>query len=484
MGVDRAACSRAAELLRASKPRGGRDETLCRMQKVLADARKIAPIFLLALAVIGFLAPAAMAQQVAVSQLDGYVTDPSGQAIVGAQVRVIEVDRDQVHMATTDVTGRYQLTSLPAGQYRLEVYVSGFQGLRPEGHPDGCRQQPDPARHAGSRRRDREHSGHCQRRHGGNQGKLHRAGGRPATNDRSAAQWAQSGRPAEGLRLCHVHHDPQWRRPDRQQEHPGVQRFGPIFGGRQRGQWRQLPAGRRRQQRRLQQREPAHSVPGCGPGIQRANQRFAGPIRIASRRRGQHRDQVRRQLLPRRPVRFPAQRRPQRAAERRDRAAAGARLAQAQPVRRHGRRQDHQGQAVLLWRLSGHAAAQRSGPKHRLCPHRGGADGRLQRAGRRQGQRRLPGCGKNPEGPQRQPVSRQPDSRFHVRSGGIEAGLHLYPDFSESLRELPLRLPGQQPRRSVDRPRRLQHQQQAFLLRPLLYLRLTWPSRSSTATTP
>jgi len=82
---------------------------------------------LLVLALIGFLAPVARAQQVAVSQLDGYVTDPSGQAIVGAQVRAIEVDRDQVHLATTDMTGRYQLTSLPAGQYRLEVTYQGFK---------------------------------------------------------------------------------------------------------------------------------------------------------------------------------------------------------------------------------------------------------------------------------------------------------------------------------------------------------------------
>ena len=62
-----------------------------------ADLRNRAAILLLALAVIGFLAPAARAQQVAVAQIDGYVTDPSGQAIAGAQVKATEVDRDQVH---------------------------------------------------------------------------------------------------------------------------------------------------------------------------------------------------------------------------------------------------------------------------------------------------------------------------------------------------------------------------------------------------
>src|ERR1017187_4835137 len=96
-------------------------------RNILADVRNGAAIFLLALAAIGFLAPAARAQQVAVAQLDGYVTDPSGQAVPGAQVRAIEVDRDQVHLATTDITGRYQLIGLPAGQYRLEVSYQGFK---------------------------------------------------------------------------------------------------------------------------------------------------------------------------------------------------------------------------------------------------------------------------------------------------------------------------------------------------------------------
>jgi len=95
--------------------------------QVLAHARKIAPILLLALVVIGLLAPAVRAQQVAVAQLDGYVTDPSGQSVVGAQVRAIEVNRDQVHIVSTDVTGRYQLPNLPVGEYRLEVTYQGFK---------------------------------------------------------------------------------------------------------------------------------------------------------------------------------------------------------------------------------------------------------------------------------------------------------------------------------------------------------------------
>ena len=46
-----------------------------------------------AAAMIFVLAPNARAQAVAVAEVDGYVTDPSGQNIAGAQVKMIEVDK-------------------------------------------------------------------------------------------------------------------------------------------------------------------------------------------------------------------------------------------------------------------------------------------------------------------------------------------------------------------------------------------------------
>ena len=92
-----------------------------------ADVRNSAAILLLALAMIGFLAPAARAQQVAVAAIDGYVTDPSGQAVAGAQVKATNLDRDQVRTAVTDVTGRYSLPELPIGNYQLEVSSPGFK---------------------------------------------------------------------------------------------------------------------------------------------------------------------------------------------------------------------------------------------------------------------------------------------------------------------------------------------------------------------
>jgi hypothetical protein len=81
----------------------------------------------LALGLILLLAPASRAQQVAVSQLDGYVSDSSGQAIAGAQVKITEVDRDQVHTDKTDITGRYSFPGLPPGTYVLDVSYTGFK---------------------------------------------------------------------------------------------------------------------------------------------------------------------------------------------------------------------------------------------------------------------------------------------------------------------------------------------------------------------
>ncbi len=96
---------------------------------VFFSAKFRAAHFLAALlATICLSGSSALAQQVAVAQLDGYVSDPSGQVIAAAQVKATEIDRDQVHSATTDATGHYSFPGLPAGNYRLEVSAAGFKG--------------------------------------------------------------------------------------------------------------------------------------------------------------------------------------------------------------------------------------------------------------------------------------------------------------------------------------------------------------------
>ncbi|HEY2018091.1 MAG TPA: carboxypeptidase regulatory-like domain-containing protein, partial [Bryobacteraceae bacterium] len=68
-----------------------------------------------------------------VAEIDGYVTDPSGQVIVGAQVKVINLDKDRVHQATTDISGRYAIPNLPAGNYQLEISSAGFKNYVQKG---------------------------------------------------------------------------------------------------------------------------------------------------------------------------------------------------------------------------------------------------------------------------------------------------------------------------------------------------------------
>src|SRR5712692_8912796 len=67
------------------------------------------------------------AQAVAIAEVGGTVTDPTGAAISGAPVRIIEIDRQQVRNTVTDSQGRYTLPNLPVGRYRLEVTGPGFK---------------------------------------------------------------------------------------------------------------------------------------------------------------------------------------------------------------------------------------------------------------------------------------------------------------------------------------------------------------------
>ena len=108
-----------------------------RFARIFVDRRSAAAILLIALAVLGAFAPRARAQAVAIAEIDGYVTDPSGQAIMGAQVKATEVDKGQVRNTVSEATGRYALPDLPVGNYRLEVSAPG---LRPTYRPESlCR---------------------------------------------------------------------------------------------------------------------------------------------------------------------------------------------------------------------------------------------------------------------------------------------------------------------------------------------------------
>src|ERR1700735_5436140 len=79
---------------------------------ILVDRWKTAAALLLAVGIASFYPHIALAQQVAVSEVNGNVQD---------------------HSAVTDATGRYSLVNLPSGDYRLEVTAAGFERYRQTG---------------------------------------------------------------------------------------------------------------------------------------------------------------------------------------------------------------------------------------------------------------------------------------------------------------------------------------------------------------
>jgi hypothetical protein len=72
-------------------------------------------------------ASSAWPQAVAVAEVSGTITDPSGGALPTAQVIMTETDKRQVRTTLTDNSGHYVLTALPVGPYQLEVKANGFK---------------------------------------------------------------------------------------------------------------------------------------------------------------------------------------------------------------------------------------------------------------------------------------------------------------------------------------------------------------------
>jgi hypothetical protein len=64
--------------------------------------------------------------QLYTSAVTGVVTDPSGAFVPGAEVTLIDIDRDTQSKAKTDGTGRYLFRSLPPGDYSLQVKAPAF----------------------------------------------------------------------------------------------------------------------------------------------------------------------------------------------------------------------------------------------------------------------------------------------------------------------------------------------------------------------
>lgn len=77
-------------------------------------------------ALLGF-AIYSISQAVNNAQIHGSVTDVSGAAIVGAQVKATETATGLTRTTTTGSAGDYSLPNLPVGPYKLEVSAQGFR---------------------------------------------------------------------------------------------------------------------------------------------------------------------------------------------------------------------------------------------------------------------------------------------------------------------------------------------------------------------
>jgi len=74
----------------------------------------------------------ALAANFALAQLEtatvsGQVVDPTGLSISGAQVKLVDIDRDTSTSAMTNSSGLYTFPSVRPGRYRMEVTAAGFK---------------------------------------------------------------------------------------------------------------------------------------------------------------------------------------------------------------------------------------------------------------------------------------------------------------------------------------------------------------------
>jgi hypothetical protein len=65
--------------------------------------------------------------QLETATVSGQVVDPSGLSIAGAQVRLVDIDRDTTTGTATNPSGLYTFPSVKPGRYRLEVTAAGFK---------------------------------------------------------------------------------------------------------------------------------------------------------------------------------------------------------------------------------------------------------------------------------------------------------------------------------------------------------------------
>lgn len=77
--------------------------------------------------------PRIEAQAVSIASVTGRVVDPSGAVVVGAQLKMTDVDTNEVHVTATGADGLYSFPSLAIGPYTLDVSAQGFETYEQRG---------------------------------------------------------------------------------------------------------------------------------------------------------------------------------------------------------------------------------------------------------------------------------------------------------------------------------------------------------------
>jgi len=93
------------------------------MMKLLSGMIRL----LMVVGLLSTLGGVSLRAQDATGRIIGNVTDPSGAAILGAQVTVTNIRTQIVNTTTTDASGFYQVLSLPIGAYQVTVEKEGFR---------------------------------------------------------------------------------------------------------------------------------------------------------------------------------------------------------------------------------------------------------------------------------------------------------------------------------------------------------------------
>src|SRR5207248_1153773 len=83
-------------------------------------------LFFAVLAAI-LVAPACYGQAIAVAEVQGQVSDASGAAVPGAQIKMIQAETQYSRNTTSAPDGAYSFPNLPVGPYTLEVTADGFK---------------------------------------------------------------------------------------------------------------------------------------------------------------------------------------------------------------------------------------------------------------------------------------------------------------------------------------------------------------------